>query len=70
MKKPKRLNYSNGISGDANYSKNLRKYVCYLEKELKKFKPKKYITECDKCGDRGWIYSEDCSTRKICPCHY
>ena len=25
---------------------------------------------CPKCHDRGWIYSDDGSTRTVCPCHY
>jgi len=27
-------------------------------------------TVCPKCGDYGWIYNDDATSRKICPCHY
>jgi hypothetical protein len=27
-------------------------------------------TVCPDCGDYGWIYSEDGTRRKNCPCHY
>lgn len=27
-------------------------------------------TVCPDCGDYGWIYSEDGTSRKTCPCHY
>lgn len=27
-------------------------------------------TVCPDCGDYGWIYSEDGTIRKTCPCHY
>lgn len=26
--------------------------------------------ECTDCGNYGWIYSEDGTSRKTCPCHY
>jgi hypothetical protein len=35
MKKPKRLNYPNGIYGDISYLKQLQKYCSYLENKLK-----------------------------------
>lgn len=25
---------------------------------------------CPNCGDHGWIYNEDATSRKTCPCHY
>ena len=25
---------------------------------------------CPDCGDYGWIYSDDGTSRKTCPCHY
>ena len=25
---------------------------------------------CPDCGDYGWIYNDDATSRKICPCHY
>lgn len=25
---------------------------------------------CPDCGDYGWIYNEDATSRKTCPCHY
>ena len=28
------------------------------------------VEVCPKCHDRGWIYSDDGSTRTVCPCHY
>ena len=31
MKRPKRLNYPNGIYGDISYTKQLNKYITYLE---------------------------------------
>ena len=27
-------------------------------------------TVCPNCGDYGWIYSDDGTSRKTCPCHY
>ena len=27
-------------------------------------------TVCPDCGDYGWIYSDDGTSRKTCPCHY
>jgi len=27
-------------------------------------------TVCPDCGDYGWIYSDDGTNRKTCPCHY
>jgi hypothetical protein len=27
-------------------------------------------TVCPDCGDYGWIYSDDGTRRKTCPCHY
>lgn len=27
-------------------------------------------TVCPDCGDYGWIYNENATSRKICPCHY
>jgi len=27
-------------------------------------------TVCPDCGDCGWIYSDDGTSRKTCPCHY
>ena len=27
-------------------------------------------TVCPDCGDYGWIYSDDGTSRKNCPCHY
>ena len=27
-------------------------------------------TVCPKCGDYGWIYNDDATSRKVCPCHY
>ena len=31
MKRPKRLNYPNGIYGDISYTEQLNKYITYLE---------------------------------------
>ena len=28
------------------------------------------VEVCPKCHDRGWIYSDDGSTRTVCQCHY
>lgn len=27
-------------------------------------------TVCPNCGDYGWIYNEDATSLKTCPCHY
>ena len=27
-------------------------------------------TACPDCGDYGWIYNDDATSRKTCPCHY
>jgi len=30
----------------------------------------KRLTVCPDCSDYGWIYSDDGTSRKTCPCHY
>lgn len=35
MKRPKRLDYPNGVYGDISYNKQLNKYCSYLENRLK-----------------------------------
>ena len=46
----------------------------YHDREVKKLnEPAVSVNEvevCPKCHDRGWIYSDDGSTRTVCPCHY
>lgn len=34
MKRPKRLNYPNGIYGDISYLKQLEKYCTYIENKI------------------------------------
>ena len=50
MKRPKRLNYPNGIYGDISYTKQLNKYITYLEnknKALQLLQPDVIKSVCD-----------------------
>ena len=45
-----------------------QKAIDILRKKGQKIAAKR--TVCPKCGDYGWIYNDDATSRKVCPCHY
>jgi len=69
MKKPKEITSAGTLKELSFYCINVEdKYIkCINQCNWCQHNKK---AECNKCGDRGWLYNKDSSRRKICPCHY